>query len=166
MYFSWDFCPLCCKLEYVLQKTFLSCLKDAPKSLCLDSFSLCFACYFQLKLCWPCIHWSCERSSSNFSYMHLPPSNTLPAADSGHHQQKRGIKAFWILWLSRESFPCMKDSGGLDPDGIKKLLHFVRLSQTLCENVVCLLFCKLGLPGSCALSLRRWLCRTFFEFLT
>lgn len=59
----------------------------------------------------------------------------------------------------------MKDSDGLGLDGIRKLLRFVRLSQTLCGNLICLLLCKLGLPGSRALSLSRWLCRTCFESL-
>lgn len=101
-----------------------------------------------------------------FIYIHHPPYNISLAIGSWCHQQKRRIKVFWLLWLSRRSYPCMKDSDELDPDGIRRLPHFVRLSQTLCENLVCLLLCKLGLPGSYVLSLSRWFCRTCFEFLS
>lgn len=89
----------------------------------------------------------------------------LPSSRLGASPAREGDQGFLNLWLSRGFFPCMKDSDGLDPDGIGRLLLFVRLSQASCENLVCLLLCKIGLPDSCALLLSRWFCRTYFEFL-
>lgn len=144
MYFSWRFLPTLLQAR-IFPSESLSILR-IPQNPCPWTTFLCdlleiplkVRCYFQLKLVWPCSCWSYESSSSIFFFIHHPSYYTLSATGLWYHQQKKGIKAFWLLGLCRGSFPCMKHSDGLDPDGIRRLLHFVRLSQTLCGNLASL----------------------------
>lgn len=173
MYFSWGFLPTLLQTRICTSENLSILSLGSPKILapgqlfcviCLKSLERSIA-ISSLNSADPAAAEAVRAAALIFFYIRCPPCNTFPATSSGRHQQERGIKTFWLLWLSRGSFPCMKDSDGSDPDGIRRLLHFVRLSQTLCENLVCLFLCKLGQPDSCALLLSRCFCRTFFEFL-